>query len=120
MTNSDFFFHLETSLHKKEIRNSREKVSELLADDFIEFGKSGGTYSKQDTLESLENETEDLHIAVCNFRAVELSPTVILVTYTTEMHVNDTSRVSTNRSSIWILRENKWQMIFHQGTRKVS
>ena len=31
-------FELETSLHKKEIRNSPAAVAALLADDFIEFG----------------------------------------------------------------------------------
>ncbi len=116
----DIFYNLETSLHKKEVRNSHEKVSELIADDFMEFGKSGGIFHKQDTLEGLGNETVNLQITVSDFMARELSPEVVLVTYTASMLDNDkVTTVSTNRSSVWILRDGKWQMTFHQGTKKI-
>jgi hypothetical protein len=100
------FYNLETSLHKKEVRNSREKVSALIADDFVEFGKSGGIFYKADTLEGLANETIDLQITVSDFSVRELSPEVVLVTYTASMLDNDKiTMVSTNRSSVWVLRE---------------
>jgi len=47
---TEMFLALETSLHRKEIRNSLARVSELIADDFVEFGKSGAVYRKEDTL----------------------------------------------------------------------
>ena len=113
------FYNLETSLHKKKVRNSHEKVSELIADEFMEFGKSGGIFHKQDTLEGLGNETVDLEVKVSDFGARELSPEVVLVTYTASMLDNDkVTMVSTNRSSVWILRDGRWQMTFHQGTKK--
>jgi hypothetical protein len=34
------FFDLETSLHRTHVRTSPDTVSALLADDFVEFGKS--------------------------------------------------------------------------------
>ncbi|MDQ3076247.1 MAG: DUF4440 domain-containing protein [bacterium] len=114
----EIFYNLETSLHKKEVRNSRERVSELIADDFMEFGKSGGVFQKQDTLEGLGNETVDLQVNVSDFMARELSPEVVLVTYTASMLDNDKiTMVSTNRSSVWVLRDGRWQMTFHQGTK---
>ena len=117
----ELFYNLETSLHKKEIRNSREKVAALIADDFLEFGKSGDVYNKQTTLEGLGNETVDLQIKVSDFAAKELSAHVVLVTYTAIMLDDDNfTEVSTNRSSIWILRDAKWQMVFHQGTKKLG
>lgn len=117
----DIFYNLETSLHTKDVRNSREKVSALLADDFIEFGKSGGIFNKENTLEGLGNETVDLQIAVTDFSAKELSPGVILVMYTaTMLDIDGVTTVSTNRSSVWVLRDSRWQMVFHQGTKKVS
>ncbi len=80
-----FFKDLETSLHKKEVRNSREQVSLLLADDFMEFGKSGKTYHKQDTLDGLEGEQIDLEIEVSDFDAREIASDAVLVTYTATM-----------------------------------
>jgi hypothetical protein len=118
MIQEQFFFDLETSLHKKEVRNSREKVAELIADDFVEFGKSGGTFNKQDTLNGLAEEKIDLQIEISNFAIKQLSSEVTLVTYTAVMLDRDAvTKVSTNRSSVWILRDGKWQMVFHQGTR---
>ena len=113
------FYELETALHKKKVRNSREKVSALIADDFLEFGKSGGSYNKQDALAGLEQEAVDLQIIVSDFNAKELANDVVLVTYTASMLDEDNvTTVSTNRSSIWILRDGNWQMLFHQGTEK--
>ena len=114
-------YELETSLHKKEVRNSSDKVSALIADDFIEFGKSGGVFNKQDTLKGLANESDDLQIKVSDFKAKELSQDVVLVTYFASMIDNgNLNTVSTNRSSIWMLRDGEWQMVFHQGTKKQS
>jgi hypothetical protein len=116
----DIFYNLETSLHTKDVRNSRDKVSALLADDFIEFGKSGGIFNKENTLERLGNETADLQIEVSDFSVKELSTGVVLVMYTaTMLNVDGVTTVSTNRSSVWVLRNSRWQMVFHQGTKKV-
>ena len=113
------FYELETSLHKKETRNSRERVSALIADDFLEFGKSGGILTKRDTLESLKDEAVDWQVEVSDFAARELSPGVVLVTYTAAMLDGDNvTTVATNRSSIWVSRGGRWQMAFHQGTKR--
>ncbi len=112
------FRELETSLHKKEVRNSREQVDPLIAEDFMEFGKSGGTYYKQDTMNGLEEEQVDLEVDIADFNARELAPNVTLVTYKATMIDTDkVTKVSTNRSSIWINRDGRWQMTFHQGTK---
>ncbi len=117
---TEFFYNLETSLHKKENRNSREKVSALIADDFTEFGKSGNVYDKQDTLEHLEKEEFDVQVEVSNFSAKELLPGAVLVMYVAVMldKENTGAKVKTNRSSIWVSRDGRWQMVFHQGTKK--
>jgi len=48
-----YFFELETSLHKGDIRDSVEVTSALLADTFVEFGSSGRVWSKSSIVESL-------------------------------------------------------------------
>jgi hypothetical protein len=51
------FFALETALHKKTVRNSPDAVAALLADDFMEFGRSGTIYTKATIIEFLKGET---------------------------------------------------------------
>ena len=113
------FHYLETSLHRRAARNSRDRVSALIADDFFEFGTSGGAFNKQDTLDGLEGETVDLQIEMTEFAVRELSPEVFLVTYTAVMlDVDTTTKVATNRSSVWVSRDGRWRMMFHQGTKR--
>ena len=75
------FFVLETALHKKSIRNAPDAAAALLADDFMEFGSSGRTYTKTTIIELLKGETVDSRVTVENFESRELSPGVVLVTY---------------------------------------
>jgi hypothetical protein len=106
-------FELETSLHKREVRNSPEAVSELLADDFIEFGSSGRVWDKPAIVESLRNEVSDHQVAVEDFNTRELAPGAVLVTYV----ARTANSPGTLRSSIWKLIDGRWQMVFHQGTK---
>jgi len=110
-----YFFELETSLHKLQIRNSIESTAGLLADAFIEFGSSGRVWNKASIMESMRKEEVDQQITVEDFAARELAPDVVLVTY-----ISKKDACSTLRSSIWKRHEGKWQMIFHQGTRSQS
>ena len=110
-----YFFELETSLHKKQVRNSTESTSSLLADAFIEFGSSGRIWNKASIIESMQKEEVDQQITVERFAARELSPDVVLVTYISKKDAG-----STLRSSIWKRCEGKWLMIFHQGTRSAE
>ena len=71
------FFELETALHKKSVRNSPEAVTELLADEFMEFGSSGRVFDKATIIEMLKNEVVDLQVTVENFNARELTPGVV-------------------------------------------
>jgi glyoxylase I family protein len=111
---ADHLFELETALHKRHVRNSPEAVSELLADEFMEFGSSGKVWDKPAIIESLRNEAIDQQIAVEEFTARELAPDVALVTYIASKPAGLRTAL---RSSIWKLTGGRWQMIFHQGTR---
>ena len=111
------FFALETALHKKSIRNAPDAVAALLADDFMEFGSSGRTYTKTTIIELLKGETVDSRVTVENFESRELSPGVVLVTYVSWRPVGiDGKTRRALRSSIWKFQQDRWQMVFHQGT----
>lgn len=111
----DRLFELETSLHKRRVRNSPEAVSKLLADEFTEFGSSGRIFDKRAIIESLRHEAREQQIAVEEFTLRKLAPSVVLLTYRSKLA--GPQLPGTLRSSIWKLMGGRWQMVFHQGTR---
>lgn len=115
----DKLLKLETDLHKREIRSSTLALSELLADEFVEFGSSGRIFDKSAIIDALAAEADDLQVSVEDFAVRELAPNVALVTYVVAKPLGrHAAMVRTSlRSSIWQMRDDRWQMIFHQGTR---
>ena len=110
---------LEKSLLTPEVRASFEKIDLLLADDFSELGASGDKFGKDFVLAHLPEETEATRFEGRDFNVREISLGVALVTF----FVIKTSREGTKhslRSSIWVWRDNRWQMTYHQGTLIVS
>jgi hypothetical protein len=106
----------EISMHRPEVRASRDRLNELIADDFIEFGRSGRTYDKQTLLAALALESgTDPAPTVTDFQARFEADTVVLITYRST-RTNGSTPTVTNRSSLWRLRDGRWQMTFHQGT----
>ncbi|MDI6871558.1 MAG: DUF4440 domain-containing protein [Bacillota bacterium] len=99
-------------LEERLLERSAEDFAILLADDFMEFGSSGRTWNKQQEIDALVDGSR-LRATIVDFRARRLAPDVVLATYRL---VEDNDRKHSLRSSIWKLNQDKWQMIFHQGT----
>jgi hypothetical protein len=97
------------------VRNSPEAVSKLLADEFTEFGSSGRVFDKRAIIGSLRQEAGDQQIAVEEFTVRKRAPSVVLVTYRSQLAGSQLPH--SLRSSIWKLIGGIWQMVFHQGTR---
>jgi hypothetical protein len=114
---ADYLKALEESLLNPTNRNNPELISNLLADDFLEFGSSGRTFDKAAILEDLRNEPPHPASLLSDFAIRTLAPEVILATYRTTRH-NSSGQIThqANRSSIWINRTGTWQITFHQGT----
>ena len=115
-----FFLSLEISLHRPEVRSSPDLVGRLLADEFIEFGRSGRVYNKAVTIEALaaEDVSDPAPMPqVSDFSVTRLSTDVALVTYTGSREPTERQKGrQTLRSSIYRYQDGRWQMIFHQGT----
>jgi hypothetical protein len=105
-------FRLELELMDPDVRKDREKVSALLAEEFREFGSSGRAWSRAAILDLLATEPWQSAPVVEEFEMQRIAMDAALVTYRTVR-----SQQATLRSSIWMLREGLWQMVFHQGTR---
>ena len=101
---------LEESHTSMAVRTSKEKLDELLADDFFEIGSSGFMYDKKECLETGVVLTE---MTLYNYEIYPLAEDVVLSTY---FIVDTTRNRNTLRSSIWKLIDGRWQLYFHQGT----
>lgn len=109
--------NLELELLQPDTRRSMERLGELIADDFLEFGESGQRYRKSDLLKVLPQTAPSVCTAE-EFAVVQLAADTVLATYRLKNGESDgdASRWSL-RSSIWQRREHRWQIVFHQGTR---
>jgi hypothetical protein len=102
--------HLEERLLLPSVRASPDELAKLLADEFIEFGSSGGIYDKQQIILLLREEQGRAQHTLTDFSARRLAADVVLVTY----RVVESPTI---RSSVWRLADSRWRMVFHQGTK---
>ncbi len=109
--------HLEVELHQPEVRSDAKRVSTLLHKSFVECGRSGRIYKRNDILEELAGENTGNSVWSQDFAAEEISDGVILLTYLSA-HINSDEELYrfTFRSSLWQQTPYGWQMRFHQGT----
>jgi hypothetical protein len=112
---------LEQQLMDPVFRRNRERVSALLAEDFREFGSWGRVWSRDTILDLLISEEGYIAPSVEDFAIQRIGPETVLVTYRTVSTIRASSgsgaaQVSL-RSSLWVLRESRWQVLFHQGTK---
>jgi len=99
------------------IRGSREEISLLLADDFVEFGVSRRTFDKLQVVEELPH-SPAAPVIIEDFQVKVLAPDVVLATYRA-VKTNESREEMRNslRSSIWKFLDGRWQMVFHHDTR---
>ena len=110
---------LEAELHRLESALARRDpelidadaaaLTALIADDFFEFGASGKTWTAPDVRKTLTNEAPR-DVPMEDFAVVRIATGVALVTYRSR------DPRHARRSSIWVRRQGRWQMVFHQGT----
>ena len=125
---SEHLENLENFLFDPVARRDIAAVSNLLAEEFREFGSSGRIYTKLDILAELSTE-QPVVISLTDFACQLTSPTTALVTYKSLSSHENRAPTQALRSSVWVLRaptkvyshspneQPTWQMLFHQGTR---
>ncbi len=104
----------ELSLLSPAAESDFLSFEQLLSDHFVEFGSSGKTYNKNDTLEILRKRKESrvaTDLSPYNFNVVTLAEDVYLLTYFLRQEAD-----MSLRSSIWKKSGEQWQILFHQGT----
>lgn len=103
---------LEISLLQPAFRKSAQAPA-LLADEFIEFGSSGRVFTKARIVGAMRA-AAPVKVTATHVKVRRLTRGVALVTY--RAHRHSEPPVDSRRSSLWVQRQGRWQMLFHQGT----
>jgi hypothetical protein len=109
---------LEQSLLDTAVRRDGDRLRQLLAEDFVEFGSSGRVWTRKSIIDLLATEMNFFPPEIEEFQCTFLSDKVALVTYRTVRNDAKTGeRLASLRSSVWTRMDGEWRMRFHQGTR---
>jgi hypothetical protein len=111
----ELLLKLEQRLMDPVFCKDRAQVSALLAEGFREFGSSGRVWSRDQILNP--SETRQPAPLVEDFAVNTIVPELVQVTYRTLKTMPGGKPQAALRSSLWIRRGDRWQMLFHQGTR---
>ena len=102
---------LERALWQAETRFDTEFMERTLAPDFLEHGRTGRVWTRAETIaatgDSIDANLRDIAVS-------QLAQDVALLTYVSE--VQHEALDLANRASIWVRRDGRWQLRFHQGT----
>jgi glyoxylase I family protein len=95
-----------------------DDIREFVADDFLEIGASGRTYTKSEVLAALER-APLRRFMLADFKVVASGDGWALVSYRAGERTPESSTTSL-RSTLWVERGGKWRIVFHQGTPVAS
>jgi hypothetical protein len=105
---------LEEGMWREETRFDMTFMEKHLSDDFFEFGRSGRTYARAQTL-AVPRQATDAVLPLPNLKVRLLGADVAQVTYDSAVTYDGVVEHA-HRSSIWSRSGRTWLMRFHQGT----
>jgi hypothetical protein len=91
-------------------------MADHLAGEFMEFESSGRVFDRAAVIDATSGQAP-FQFRIEAFTARALAAEVALTTYRLSVwSESETKARVTLRSSVWVHRAGRWQMIFHQGT----
>jgi glyoxylase I family protein len=109
----DELLRLESALASRDATGVDGGLDRLIADDLLEIGASGRRWSAAD-IRPLLATAPAASVMIEDFEVAPLSTDVVLATY------RIAGSRPTARSSIWVRRDGRWVMRFHQGTPRTA
>ena len=106
----DHLYTLEERLLHPDREDDSAALIPLFAEEYKEFCTSGRIFNRQQTIDVLLTSVPR-HATILHFWVTPVAETVALATYRAS-----TALEVSHRSSLWIFREDRWQLFFHQGT----
>jgi hypothetical protein len=103
---------LEHAMWSEETRFDLDFQEARFASDFLEFGRSGRTYTRS---QIICTDRSPIAATLRNLQVRELDTSTALVTYESEARFGEQIEHAL-RSSVWTRAQEGWQMRFHQGT----
>jgi glyoxylase I family protein len=107
----EVLLRFESALASRDPDGIDGGLMSLIAEDFLEFGSSGRVWTTGSIHEALDVPPGE-PVTIEDFEVAELGGGVVLATYLTP------GPPAVDRSSIWVRRDGRWQVRFHQGTRR--
>ncbi|MGZ8981342.1 MAG: nuclear transport factor 2 family protein [Burkholderiaceae bacterium] len=105
---------LEEAMWREDTRFNMKFMAAALAPDFFEFGRSGRTYTRGQTL-AASRHFIDAKLPLPALAIHLLDRDTAQVTYNSEVTYDGVVEHA-RRSSIWSRTESGWVLRFHQGT----
>ncbi len=105
---------LEEGMWTFEHRSNGTWLDRYLHDDFAEVGRSGQRYKRVNYVPNSIAPFEAT-IPLPNFELKFICHECALATYDSEFKQGDKHEFA-HRSSIWVYTDDRWQLIYHQGT----
>src|SRR5258705_4160050 len=112
MTNpelQDHLYYLEERLLHPDRERDRTTLIPLFSQEYKEFCISGRIFNRQQVIDALLK-SAPRPATISNYYVEPLAANAALATYRAT-----TALVVSNRSSLWIFRDNRWQLLFHHG-----
>ncbi|MFN3865781.1 MAG: DUF4440 domain-containing protein [Demequina sp.] len=103
---------MEEALWRPETRFDTRFMGAVLAAEFVEVGRSGRTYTRDEIL-AMQPVEIDVALPLTDFTAVAICEDVALVRYTSVPA--KALRGAAHRTSVWV-NDGSWRLRFHQGT----
>ena len=107
----DAFRSLEEAMWISETRGDPAWMDVVLAPGFTEHGQSGKVHDRNGIIALPISDHIPVVLPMEDFVVRAIEPTVVLITY-----VSEVAGKKGNRSSIWRYDGERWLMEFHQGT----
>ena len=104
---------LEAALASRDPSGIDGGLMSLIAEDFVEIGKGGRIWTARSIRDILEGPGGE-PVSIEDFVVDEVGEGVVLATYEVP------GRPAVVRSSIWVWRDGRWLLRFHQGTPRVD
>lgn len=105
-------YALELEFMRPATRSSRKRLEDLIDERFVAVASTGDVYDRAGAISALLLESPPAW-SIVGFEVRALGEEVFLTTYV----ATTSGAPSSHRSSIWRLRDGRWTIAFHQGTR---
>lgn len=102
--------------HPDRFGKTEQDIVNQMCDEFWDVGASGSVYTKREVIETLVERYNDPTYQdiweASNFEIIQIAPDNYLLTYV--LIQNNIRR--TRRATIWRKVNNRWKILYHQGT----